>query len=382
MTGQDLWLCVPHEADSNYVANMAKMFRDSLNPNIKIYLEYSNELWNFTNTVAYPWVQNNPIVSSLNSAQKIAYFYKRNFDWWQTIFGNQMSSRIIRVVGCQLTNPWYGQQEMLYLTNNGSGADALAPADYFLTFRQNPNYGYHNYDTLNAWGASATVQQIINLARTNIPSMHQGNLINNQTAAQYGLRYIFYEGGQDLNPQNYAPQLYNPAIYAAQHDTAMYNCYMNEFKFLRDSTTLDLFTHFVDFSTGDVQFLNGAPPWGALESVFQDTSVLSSLKYRALINNIYNCSPPTSSYELDHNNAISIYPNPSDGNFSIMFPSPSEKTVLIIFNLLGQRMYEQKIKPNEKTVHMSCILPDGIYFLQAGEEEKIYETKIIINHEK
>ena len=381
MTNKDLWLCVPHKADSDYVANLAKMMKDSLNPNLKIYLEYSNELWNSTNTKAYPWVQANA-PQNLNSAQRIAYFYKKNFDIWQTVFGSQMSSRIVRVVGSQLTNPWFGQQEMAYLTSNGSGADALSPADYFLTLRQNPTYNRHDFDTLNAWGASATPLQVINLARKNIHDMHTGDLQNNQTATQYGLRYIFYEGGQDLDPQNYSIHPYNPAIYNAQLDTAMYNCYMNEFKFLRDSTTLDLFMHFVPFSDRG-EFLNGAPPWGALESVFQDTSTTPSVKYRALLNNVFNCSGTTGISEATANSDITIYPNPSNGNFNIQLKDNDPGKISIeIYNSFGQKSssMEKEISRDEKTIPMNALnLPDGISFLNIITEAKNYHSEFIIN---
>lgn len=281
---KDLWLCVPHAADSNYVVQLARLMRDSLDPTLKIYLEYSNELWNGFNTKAVPWVQNNA-PQSLNTAQRIAYFYKKTFDIWQGVFGPQMSARVIRVAGCQLTNPWFGQQEMAYLTANGSGADALAPDSYFLSYL----LATHDYDTLAAWGSSATAQRVIELADRHTQGLHSMCLQNNQTAISYGLKYIFYEGGQNLTPQNYAVQPYNPAIYAAQTDPLMYNIYMRELSFLRDSTIAELFMHFVMMSDKG-EFLPGMPPWGAMESVFQDTAITPSVKFRALVNNIHNCS--------------------------------------------------------------------------------------------
>lgn len=381
---EDLWLCVPFAADSNYVANLAQLMKDSLNPNLKIYLEYSNELWNFTNPIAFPWVQNNA-PQNLNAAQRVAYFCKKTFDIWSGVFGSQMATRVVRVAGGQLTNPWVGQQEMLYLVNNGSGADALATADYFLTYRQNPTYGYHNYDTLNAWGALTTPLQAINLARTNIPGMHMGNISNNQTASTYGLRYIFYEGGQDMNPQNSSSHPYNPAIYNAQLDTAMYNCYMSEFKFLRDSTTADLFMHFVPFSDRG-EFLNGAPPWGALESVFQDTNIIPSVKYRALINNIFNCSTITGTDPVPDKTQMEIFPNPSTGSFNIRLPqSLSGKIQLEIFNSLGEKVFtgEKDTSGDGRNISMDDMnIHSGIYFIKISSGNKIYPAKIIVGSAK
>jgi hypothetical protein len=42
----DPWINIPVSADSDYIANVAKLFRDSLSRNLHIYIESSNEVWN------------------------------------------------------------------------------------------------------------------------------------------------------------------------------------------------------------------------------------------------------------------------------------------------------------------------------------------------
>lgn len=47
LTGKDIWINIPVAASDDYVSQLAKLFKDSLtNPGCKIYIEYSNELWN------------------------------------------------------------------------------------------------------------------------------------------------------------------------------------------------------------------------------------------------------------------------------------------------------------------------------------------------
>lgn len=47
ITGKDIWINIPVAASDDYVAQLAKMINDSLvNPGTKIYIEYSNEVWN------------------------------------------------------------------------------------------------------------------------------------------------------------------------------------------------------------------------------------------------------------------------------------------------------------------------------------------------
>src|ERR1035437_1188216 len=45
--GLDGWVCVPHRANNNYIKNMAQLFHDQLKPELKLTVEYSNEIWNW-----------------------------------------------------------------------------------------------------------------------------------------------------------------------------------------------------------------------------------------------------------------------------------------------------------------------------------------------
>lgn len=45
-TGKDLWVNIPHQASDTYISQLAFLLKHTLNSNRKIYLEYSNEIWN------------------------------------------------------------------------------------------------------------------------------------------------------------------------------------------------------------------------------------------------------------------------------------------------------------------------------------------------
>jgi len=45
-TGTDPWINIPHKASEEYIRNLALLFKNNLNSDRKIYLEYSNEIWN------------------------------------------------------------------------------------------------------------------------------------------------------------------------------------------------------------------------------------------------------------------------------------------------------------------------------------------------
>ncbi|EFJ43984.1 hypothetical protein VOLCADRAFT_95837 [Volvox carteri f. nagariensis] len=46
LLGTDPWVNVHHLADDDYVTSLATMLRDSLRPDVKVYVEHSNEVWN------------------------------------------------------------------------------------------------------------------------------------------------------------------------------------------------------------------------------------------------------------------------------------------------------------------------------------------------
>jgi Ca2+-binding RTX toxin-like protein len=51
-TGSDMWFNIPSMADDTYVANAMAYIRDNLDPTLKVHLEYSNEVWNWSFAVA------------------------------------------------------------------------------------------------------------------------------------------------------------------------------------------------------------------------------------------------------------------------------------------------------------------------------------------
>lgn len=45
-TGKDAWICIPHLATDDYVRQLARLFKARLDPRLRLYVEYSNEIWN------------------------------------------------------------------------------------------------------------------------------------------------------------------------------------------------------------------------------------------------------------------------------------------------------------------------------------------------
>ena len=47
LTGKDIWINIPTVATDDYVKNLAKLLKDKLSAKCNIYIEHSNEVWNF-----------------------------------------------------------------------------------------------------------------------------------------------------------------------------------------------------------------------------------------------------------------------------------------------------------------------------------------------
>ena len=80
------------------------------------------------------------------------------------------------------------------------------------------------------------------------------------------------------------------------------------------------------------------------------------------------------------NNNISVYPNPSNGKFSVELKVNSEKLKVEIYNVLGEKIYSQYSLPNTQYQIDLSKEPSGIYFYRVttGKGELIGNGKLII----
>jgi hypothetical protein len=76
---------------------------------------------------------------------------------------------------------------------------------------------------------------------------------------------------------------------------------------------------------------------------------------------------------------LSVYPNPTQGSFTINLSSPTNETAQItITNMLGQTVKEFRIVTNKET-EVQTDAPPGIYFLQAATSNGLLTQKLIIS---
>jgi endonuclease I len=75
--------------------------------------------------------------------------------------------------------------------------------------------------------------------------------------------------------------------------------------------------------------------------------------------------------------AFSLYPNPSNGDFTIYYNNSNKPYSIEIFSLVGQSVFEKE-NINQTSVPISN-LPKGIYLIKLSDDSKSINKKIIIN---
>ncbi len=289
----DAWFTMPHLATDEYVTNFATYVRDNLEPERNVYVEYSNEVWNwqFQQT---GWVDQQAKNDPNFNGNRMNWFGKRTTEitqiWDQVFEQTGDKERVIGVMGSQAANTWMAEQALKYeswstenKTHADYGIDAIAIAPYF--------GGYLGSPKNETEVEKLTVDQLFD-------ELTQGGVLSNgysggalqqaydnianyaDLAQEEGLQLLAYEGGQHLaghgGVQN--NQTITDLFIEANRDPRMGELYKEYFaNWYQQGGGL-----FMNFS--DVGIPSKWGSWGSLESIDQD----SSPKYDALIDLIEN----------------------------------------------------------------------------------------------
>jgi hypothetical protein len=302
----DAWLNVPAMADDHYITQMATLVHRMLGSTQKVYVEYSNEVWNASfSQYNYALSQGKAIWPTPTLAQALAhmlglsrqgsgdYEWNRNFygmrtaqicDLWKAVWGED-KARVICVLGAQaawsfsatesLKCPYWTQGAPC--SDHGISAIAIAP--------------YMGGQVPSAWTAhpdGGLSDLFSSIYLQNDPSIPPGGFLAQDAdwerdyarnvLATYKLPLIAYEGGQTFS-DGATPAL-NHLYIAANVDPRMADAYT---KYFRQWKQLggELFVYY-----NDVGVARDYGSWGAIQSLMQKTVPLSSAppKWQAIQN--------------------------------------------------------------------------------------------------
>lgn len=113
-TGTDPWFTLPHLASPDYIEHFATYVRDNLDPKLKPWFEYSNEVWNWQFSQAQ-WAneQGRALWPDLGSAW-VEYYAGKSVEMAEIIdkvYGADVKDRVVKVISTQ--TGWLSLEEAI-----------------------------------------------------------------------------------------------------------------------------------------------------------------------------------------------------------------------------------------------------------------------------
>jgi hypothetical protein len=211
--GTDAWFTVPHKADDRYVEEMAKLIKARLDPKRRIYVEYSNELWNSI----FPqvgWSADKGCAQGLNKlgaytggCDDAGPRYWAGIKWqarrsgqifraFDKVFAGD-SARLVRVLAGQAQNLHLNETLLASFENAAINparghADVLAIAPYAGGGVASDVVEAGEKDRVNPLALLDRVEKDI------VPAVRETTRANKKLADEHGLGLVAYEAGQHL----------------------------------------------------------------------------------------------------------------------------------------------------------------------------------------
>lgn len=288
----DAWFNIPAQTNDEFSSQFAQMVKRDLNTNLKVYIEYSNEVWNtdymadYNHVLSLANAPGSTIPSDDSDQIKIAKAYSERIvdiaNIWTTEFGSE-SNRLIRVLSGFAPLRDYTDAALNWQDAYQS-IDSLAISGYF-------GGELNDYESLyESIIEEMTLDDVFNEIfngglgpESALGEMDRTYRFNKDLANAYGLNLIAYEGGQDLKPSQFMGNLTVQELFSdANEDPRMGDAYRTNLDYWR-SAGGDTFFHFNNCARWDEY-----GTFGALR--YQDQPREESVKYDAIMTYIENNS--------------------------------------------------------------------------------------------
>ena len=324
---KDIWINIPHRASDDYVQQFAAFLENNLNGESRIYLEYSNELWNgiFEQT-SYASAEGNALgFSGPSWEQGWKYTAYRSAQVFQ-LFESTLSDdeRLVRIIPSQSANSWLSEQLIGYFNDplynpEGIEANALAIAPYFAS-------NVANEIVADDEVSSISIEEVVERMAASLTSATAEMDANKLVAESAGLELVAYEGGQHLlgTGGNENIDELTQKLTAANHHPDLEAVYCDYFDSWYEAGG-GLFAHF-----------NSHYPyskwgsWGLKETMVD----FDNPKYLSMQNCVFEFNT-LSAETPEPSKDLKVYPNPSEsGEFTILGLEPGSEFMLT--DLMGR----------------------------------------------
>ena len=274
----DMWYCMPHAADDEYVQKTAELIKAQLHPDRKLYLEYSNEVWNFSfgqfNYCRQKGIELNLTELGNPATEYYALRVGQIFDIFANVFGD--SEQVQNVIAWQNYDVYWTKMILEY-NGNQAKTDAVAIAPYFGGLTGKPA-DYEKEKDL-------TLDEVIDLCLHKLTGTMDG--IRGQIDMLKGrnIPLIAYEGGQHLVGLDFVREdtAFTNKLIAANHHPRMKDAYLDYFNRWKEVGG-ELFMHFSLMGDGSKY-----GSWGAFD--FYSTDRRYAPKQAAIDEFIDNNTP-------------------------------------------------------------------------------------------
>jgi hypothetical protein len=290
----DPWFNMPHLATDEYMRNFAKSIKQSLDPNLNVYVEFSNEVWNWQFKQTHYALEEGQKRWGQDKKDAFRQWYgmrtAQMCDIWKDVFAAQ-KDRVTCVIATQVG--WKGSEndilECPYWVAEGNkacyqhGIGAYAITGYFGASLGDPE----NTTQVESWlqdtdgGFDKAFQHLKTGTlleeggKDSLPQVKEWFLYHAQVAQEKGLKLMAYEGGQHIvgiKDVVNNEKLTNFFI-ELNRNPRMHELYTQLFKDWKEVGGT-MFMHFVDVAKPTKW-----GSWGALEYADQSESP----KYNALM---------------------------------------------------------------------------------------------------
>lgn len=285
----DPWVNMPHKVGLDYFREFAKLTKQLLDPELKIYIEHSNETWNWL----FPQTQYAlKAAREQFNAEGDAYVQWHGMRtaqmceiWKKEVFTDN-PERVVCVLGTQASWPGLEQAALdcpLWVKQGNRpcadyGIDSIGIAGYFSGCLSGGENKVHQrkiigWGRLEDRGLSKAYEQVIDGRHfecdDTLPQVKKHYEYFVKEARRRGMTVVAYEGGQHITSnfgETQDDERFSNLHIHINRSPYMKTLYQKNFKNWQDAGGT-LFMHFVDTSA-----YSKHGSWGALEYITQETS--------------------------------------------------------------------------------------------------------------
>ncbi len=342
---KNIWINIPISCDSDYVNNLAKYLQSTLDPNISIYVENSNEVWSQSQNTHGPYNQAQAVANGINFDQNYARRSVELSNWFAYVFGsNEINKRIRVVLAGQQAFHGRSDNHLNYIKNKiGEPKNYIYANSTALYFNSAKSSSTNPLDIND--GMIDDIDSQITIATR---STYRLNHINKANTWNLPGGCVSYEGGPHVPSGGGTSNLGNQIL---SHRTSK----------MREIIELNYLQGWEELGGGLAMYFTLYSAysrfgcWGLTDDYTNPERNFKMQAVRNIIQSYTGIEKPTNHKHL------SIYPNPANNHITVGI----KNTSITIYSIVGEAILTTTVDKGS-TVDISTLKP-GLYVVYSGD---------------